>query len=121
MKNSNKEYSFYDEATILVRAGSGGNGASTYKLGKKRQDGIPDGGDGGNGGDVTLVLDDDLNTLAGLNAGSWRPNTEVSRNKCQPFSQVDDGCTIYNHNSIGIGLVKNKHDERKNRLCNDGI
>jgi len=77
MKNSNKEYSFYDEATILVRAGSGGNGASTYKLGKKRQDGIPDGGDGGNGGDVTLVLDDDLNTLAGLNAGSWRPNTEA--------------------------------------------
>jgi GTPase len=68
------EYSFYDEATIHVRAGSGGQGSSTYKKGVGNQNGPPDGGNGGRGGDVYLVVDASLNTLAGLNPGSWRPN-----------------------------------------------
>ena len=68
------EYSFFDEATIYVRAGSGGQGASTYKKGVGGQDGPPDGGNGGRGGDVLLVVDDSLNTLAGLTQG-WRPNS----------------------------------------------
>lgn len=60
------EYSFYDEATIYVRAGSGGQGASTYKKAKKSQNGIPDGGSGGTGGSIYLEVDDtgSLNTLA---------------------------------------------------------
>lgn len=61
------EYSFFDEAVVLVRAGSGGRGASTFRKGVGGQNGRPDGGDGGRGGDVVLVRDDDLNTLAGLN------------------------------------------------------
>lgn len=59
-------YSFFDEASIYVRAGSGGAGSSTYKKAKKGQNGIPDGGAGGRGGKVILQLDDTLNTLAGL-------------------------------------------------------
>ena len=59
------EYSFFDEAIIYVRAGSGGQGASTYKKGKGGQDGPADGGNGGNGGDIMMVVDDSLNTLAG--------------------------------------------------------
>ena len=31
---STNEYSFFDEATIYVRAGSGGQGSSTFKKGK---------------------------------------------------------------------------------------
>ena len=72
--SSVNEYSFFDEATIYVRAGSGGQGASTYKKGVGGQDGPPDGGNGGRGGDVVLVVDDSLNTLAGLTQG-WRPNS----------------------------------------------
>ena len=69
------EYSFFDEAVILVRAGSGGQGASTYKKGVARsQNGPPDGGNGGNGGNVLLQVDPSLNTLAGLTA-AWRPNS----------------------------------------------
>ena len=69
------EYSFFDEAVIYVRAGSGGQGSSTYKkAGPNNQNGIPDGGDGGKGGDVYLIVDDSLNTLAGLNPG-YRPNS----------------------------------------------
>jgi len=67
------EYSFFDEATIFVRAGSGGQGASTYRKGVGGQNGQPDGGNGGRGGDVILEVDDSLNTLAGL-TDAWRPN-----------------------------------------------
>ena len=66
------EYSFFDEAIIYVRAGSGGQGANTYKrIGA--QQGPPDGGNGGNGGNVMLHVDPSLNTLAGLTT-AWRPN-----------------------------------------------
>eukprot|EP00956_Cyclotella_meneghiniana_P035317 scaffold113786_cov47-Cyclotella_meneghiniana.AAC.2 len=73
--NSNNEYSFFDEATIYIRAGSGGQGASTYKKGVKNQNGPPDGGNGGKGGDVIFQLDTSLNTLAGLARYAWRPNS----------------------------------------------
>lgn len=72
--DSINEYSFFDEATILVRAGSGGQGASTFKKGIKSQNALPDGGDGGKGGDVLLIVDESLNTLAGLTK-AWRPNS----------------------------------------------
>lgn len=69
-----KELAFFDEAVINVRAGSGGQGASTYKQGLRSSDGLPDGGNGGIGGDVIMVADYTLNTLAGLTLG-WRPNS----------------------------------------------
>jgi GTP-binding protein len=68
------EYSFFDEAVIYVRSGSGGQGSSTFKKGAKGQNAQPDGGNGGRGGDVYLVADESLNTLAGLN-NAWRPNS----------------------------------------------
>ena len=57
-----------------MRAGSGGQGASTFKKGAGGQDGPPDGGNGGRGGNVIFEVDPSLNTLAGLNTQSWRPN-----------------------------------------------
>jgi Obg family GTPase CgtA len=74
IESSANEYSFFDEATIYVRAGSGGQGSSTYKKGVGGQDGPPDGGNGGRGGNVVMVVDDSLNTLAGL-TNAWRPNS----------------------------------------------
>jgi GTP-binding protein len=71
---SEGDYSFFDEASIYVRAGSGGQGASTFKKAKKGADGIPDGGSGGIGGNIVLILDDSLNTLAGLSKRALRPN-----------------------------------------------
>eukprot|EP00934_Nitzschia_sp_Nitz4_P007139 Nitzschia sp. Nitz4//scaffold9_size221794//115230//116898//NITZ4_001354-RA/size221794-processed-gene-0.276-mRNA-1//1//CDS//3329561025//7129//frame0 len=68
------EYSFFDEANIYVRGGSGGQGSSTYQKGYQGQNGPPDGGNGGQGGNVYLILDDSLNTLAGLSSMSTRPN-----------------------------------------------
>jgi GTPase involved in cell partitioning and DNA repair len=68
------DFAFFDEAFIYVRAGSGGQGSSTYKKAKKGANGIPDGGSGGSGGNVILRLDPGLNTLAGLGVGAHRPN-----------------------------------------------
>lgn len=73
--NSNNDYSFFDEAVVFVRAGSGGRGATTHKpVGLRgRQNGPPDGGCGGRGGHVIVRVDPSLNTLAGL-SHAWRPN-----------------------------------------------
>ena len=54
---------FIDEATILVEAGKGGDGALSFRREKFVPRGGPDGGDGGDGGSVYLVGDGSLNTL----------------------------------------------------------
>ena len=54
---------FIDEATITVVAGDGGRGAVSFHREALVLRGGPDGGDGGRGGDVTLVADSGLSTL----------------------------------------------------------
>ena len=53
----------FDEATIFVKAGDGGNGAATFRREKFVPFGGPDGGDGGRGGSVFLRADPEVNTL----------------------------------------------------------
>lgn len=59
----NPQDTFIDEATILVVAGRGGDGACSFRREKFAPLGGPDGGDGGRGGDVRLVADRNLATL----------------------------------------------------------
>lgn len=54
---------FVDTARITVRAGNGGNGAVAFHREKYVAAGGPDGGDGGRGGNVVLVVDDNMSTL----------------------------------------------------------
>jgi GTP-binding protein len=53
----------YDRARIEVRAGAGGDGVVSFRREAHVPKGGPDGGDGGRGGDVTLVCDDSLRDL----------------------------------------------------------
>jgi GTP-binding protein len=54
---------FVDEARITVKAGDGGNGCLAFRREKYVPRGGPSGGDGGRGGDVTMVATIHRNTL----------------------------------------------------------
>src|SRR5947207_65187 len=54
---------FIDEVRIYVKAGDGGNGCLAFRREKYVPRGGPSGGDGGRGGDVTLVATEGRNTL----------------------------------------------------------
>ena len=54
---------FVDRVVLHVAAGDGGHGCSSVRREKFKPLGGPDGADGGNGGDVVLVVDHNVTTL----------------------------------------------------------
>ncbi|MFH1360295.1 MAG: GTPase ObgE [Candidatus Omnitrophota bacterium] len=54
---------FIDEARIFVKAGDGGKGCESFYSDKLTRHPRPDGGDGGNGGDIVFVADRRIQTL----------------------------------------------------------
>lgn len=54
---------FVDKAKIIIKAGRGGDGAVSFHREKYVASGGPDGGNGGKGGDIVFVADDNFSTL----------------------------------------------------------
>ncbi|MFI0463891.1 GTPase ObgE [Saccharopolyspora sp. 5N102] len=69
---------FVDRVTIHVAAGDGGHGCASVHREKFKPLGGPDGGNGGKGGDVQLVVDPNVHTLLDFH---YRPNARAANGK----------------------------------------
>ena len=64
--------SFVDQVTLHLRAGHGGNGCVSVKREKFKPLAGPDGGNGGDGGNIVLVSDSGTTTLLGFHRAPHR-------------------------------------------------
>jgi len=67
---------FVDECTIKATAGDGGRGCSSFRREKYEAMGGPNGGDGGKGGDIVLVGDENTNNLIDF---KYKPHWKAER------------------------------------------
>lgn len=67
---------FIDEAKVYVKAGNGGDGCSSFYRDKYNRVGSPDGGFGGDGGDVVVLVDQNVQTLLDF---QYRQHHEAGR------------------------------------------
>lgn len=63
---------FVDQVTLHVQGGDGGNGCASVLREKFKPLGGPDGGSGGRGGDIVLVVDPSVTTLLEFHHGPHR-------------------------------------------------
>src|SRR5487761_2361892 len=64
--------SFVDQVTLHLLAGHGGNGCVSIRREKFKPLAGPDGGNGGDGGDIVLVADPQVTTLLGYHRSPHR-------------------------------------------------
>jgi GTP-binding protein len=95
--------SFVDRVTLHVAGGDGGHGCASVHREKFRPLGGPDGGNGGKGGDVVLVVDPSVHTLLDFHyrphqqAGNGRPGQGGNRSGADGTSlevRVPDGTVV---------------------------
>ena len=67
---------FVDHIRIQAKAGDGGHGCSSFRREKFTPKGGPDGGDGGNGADIVLIVDQHVDNLKEF---FYRPHQKAER------------------------------------------
>lgn len=83
---------FVYKARIIIKAGNGGDGCSSFHREKYVSHGGPDGGDGGRGGNVIFYADDNMSTLLDFRFSRHfkAQNGENGRGKMQFGKKGDD-------------------------------
>lgn len=71
-------FMFIDRVKIRITAGNGGDGVTAFRREKFVARGGPSGGDGGKGGDIWIVADENLNTLLHLR---YNPEHKAERGR----------------------------------------
>jgi GTP-binding protein len=120
---------FIDESKIEVFAGSGGNGAASFRREKYIDKGGPDGGDGGRGGSIYAQADRNINTLVDFrfarmhrakNGGSGRGADCYGKGADDVVLRMPVGTVITDINS-GEVIADLAHDGEKVLLAQGGI
>ncbi len=112
---------FIDEAAIQVVSGTGGNGVVHFRREKYVPRGGPDGGDGGAGGDVVLVVSTHLNTLASFHRqhlfkaedGAHGGGKNQTGKSGQPlYIPIPPGTIVYDDDSgeLLVDMVSNEQE-----------
>ena len=95
---------FIDEAEIVVRSGTGGNGMVHFHREKFVPRGGPDGGDGGHGGSIVFAVQPALNTLQAFrraaryvaaNGQNGGPNNRTGKAAKDTVIAVPPGTVVY--------------------------
>jgi GTP-binding protein len=120
---------FVDEAKIIIRSGSGGQGCVSFRREKYVPRGGPDGGDGGKGGDVILRATGKLLTLYDYRhasiqeAESGRPGAgrlcygRAGENK---VIEVPIGTQVYEETESGERLIADFTEEGQEIVIAEG-
>ncbi|HMC67515.1 MAG TPA: GTPase ObgE, partial [Mycobacteriales bacterium] len=104
---------FVDRAVLHVSGGNGGNGCTSVHREKFKPLGGPDGGNGGRGGNVVLVVDPSVTTLLDLHrhphrhAGNGKPGQGSMRDGAEGADlviSVPDGTLVRDH-ATGAVLI----------------
>jgi GTP-binding protein len=82
---------FVDRVVLHVAAGDGGNGCASIHREKFKPLGGPDGGNGGRGGNVTLVVDPNVTTLLDYHRSPHRRATSGKQGQGSHRSGADGG------------------------------
>lgn len=102
---------FIDHIRIFGKAGDGGNGVVSWKREKFVPRGGPDGGDGGSGGDIVLIVDPSTDNLRayhydpkliaedGKNGAGGRKTGKSGK---QVIGKVPPGTVVYRSNAVTV-------------------
>jgi GTP-binding protein len=99
---------FIDRAKIAIKAGNGGDGMSSFRREKYAPQGGPDGGDGGRGGDIVMIVDRNMNTLLDFRykkkfkaekGGDGQDSNKFGRNAETVFVKVPTGTLVFDDES----------------------
>lgn len=116
---------FLDHATIEIHGGKGGNGVVSWRREKYIPMGGPDGGNGGKGGDIFLIADENTDTLSTFasrkrfqaeDGQAGHGQLKYGRNGEDVFLPVPPGTVVWGTNEDGsknemIGDLSQKGDQ----------